>query len=347
LRTKIAETHGDPKNPEATILQLIRMSTEDGPGIRTTIFFKGCPLNCAWCHNPESISPAPELCWVANRCIGCRTCMGVCPEDALALTESGMRIDRSRCTVCGDCAEQCPGTALERLGQKWDINTLAAEAVKDRSYFGASGGGITVSGGEPLVQADFVAAFLHCLRQKGLHTALDTCGLCSRSAFEKVLPHAGMVLFDVKIMDSGAHRRQTGQGNERILENLGFVADYMKSHLYPSRLWIRTPVIPAATDDPANIAAIGAFIARRLGRAVSRWELCAFNNLCRDKYMRLDKDWAFAQTELVTDCHMEQLAEIAENAVGIPDVVCWSGSTRQPQSRPPEEKEHGIPRFSA
>lgn len=232
---------------QATILEIVRMSTEDGPGIRTTVFFKGCTLACSWCHNPESISIKPQICWVGSRCIGCRTCLEVCEKKALTLSETGMQIDRSNCIACGDCATECPGTAMELMGKVWQMEDLVEEVIKDRAYFETSNGGITISGGEPTMQAGFAGAFLKSLRQKGLHTALDTCGQCSREAMDQTLPYAAMVLFDIKLIDPAAHKKFTGYDNKRILDNLLYVADYIRSHVHPSALWIRTPMIPDAT----------------------------------------------------------------------------------------------------
>jgi len=315
-------------NSTATIFEIMRMSTEDGPGIRTTVFFKGCTLNCAWCHNPESISAKPQLQWVGSRCIGCRTCLSVCPENALALSESGMTIDRTRCTGCGDCAGECPGTALEIMGKTWALDDLAAEVLKDRAYFETSGGGITISGGEPTLQAGFAGQFLKALRQKGIHTALDTCGLCRRSALEQVLPYSALVLFDIKLMDPAAHKQFTGHDNRRILENLLYIAEYMRSHVHPSEMWIRTPIIPGATATPENMTAIGEFIATRLKGMVSRWELCAFNNLCRDKYLRLDQPWMFEKEALLTQDFLDEMAQAAKRSGVDPDMVVATGATR-------------------
>lgn len=314
-------------NPEALVLQIIRMSTEDGPGIRTTVFFKGCTLGCAWCHNPESISPKTQVCWIGNRCIGCRTCLDVCPEKVLSMTPEGIVIDRTRCRGCGTCADACPGTALERLGTKWRLDDLVAEVLKDRAYFDASGGGITVSGGEPTMQPEFAAAFLKSLKEKGVHTALDTCGQCGKDALDAILPHAAMILYDLKLFDPETHRRFTGHANERILDNLVHVAGAIRARIPRATLWIRTPIIPGATDSPENIGRIGKFISSLPG-AVSRWELCAFNNLCRDKYRRLDREWMFADAGLLTEGAMNGLAEAARNSGVDPGIVCWSGATK-------------------
>jgi pyruvate formate lyase activating enzyme len=324
---------------QATILEIVRMSTEDGPGIRTTVFFKGCTLNCSWCHNPESISIHPQLCWVGNRCIGCKTCLSVCKENALTLTDTGMKIDRTLCTGCGDCSEECPGTALELMGKQWQMDDLVAEVVKDRAYFETSGGGITISGGEPTMQAGFASLFLKTLRGKGLHTALDTCGQCSRDALEQVLPYAAMVLFDIKLIDRQAHKKLTGHDNQRILDNLLYVADYIRSHVHPSEMWIRTPIIPGATATTENISGIGQFIASHLDGVVQRWELCAFNNLCQDKYHRLDQRWAFADENLLTQSFLDELANTAKQSGVNPDIVFATGATRLEVSETQEKQE--------
>jgi len=326
MTEKVAE------NPEAMILEIQRMSTEDGPGIRTTVFFKGCGLQCSWCHNPESISRKPQLHWIGNRCIGCRSCLEVCPNQALDLRESGMTIDRERCEGCGTCAEECPSTALEIMGKTWRLDDLVAEVVKDRVYFDKSGGGITISGGEPGLQPHFAAAFLKVLKEQGIQTALDTCGLCSRKALEMILPYASLVLFDMKVLDPDQHTRLTGSDNQRILSNLVFTAEFIRSHVHPKSMWIRTPIIPGATDSEENIRAIGAWMAANVAEAVERWELCGFNNLCRDKYSRLGLDWEFETARLMRREDMERLAEVARRSGVDPKIIHWSGSTRLEES---------------
>jgi len=316
------------ENPTATVLEIQRMSTEDGPGIRTTIFFKGCSLKCLWCHNPESISPHPQIHWIANRCIGCQTCLAVCPEGALAVTSDGNRIDRNRCTGCGLCAEECPAGALELLGRTWELDALVGEVMKDRAYFEKSGGGVTLGGGEPTLQAMFNRELLKRFWENGTHTALDTCGMCSRDALEGLLPYSDLVLFDLKEIDPPRHRRFTGTTNEKILENLICVRDGMQSNGRPAQLWIRTPIIPDATATDENIRGIGTFIVANLDGLVSRWELCAFNNLCRDKYLRLDLDWAYKDCELLSRLFMEKMTAVARNSGVDPAIVFWSGSTK-------------------
>ncbi|MFH0998452.1 MAG: hypothetical protein V1844_23600 [Pseudomonadota bacterium] len=178
------------------------------------------------------------------------------------------------------------------------------------------------------MQAAFVAMFLKSLREEGIHTALDTCGLCGTEAIKKLLHYSSLVLYDLKEIETEHHKKFIGEHNDRILENLLIVSEYIRSHLYQTALWIRTPVIPGMTARADNIAGIGRFIAENLGDVVSRWELCAFNNLCRDKYLRLGKDWALRDELLLPTESMEEFARIAEESGINPDIVVWSGSTR-------------------
>lgn len=312
----------------ARILEIQRMSTEDGPGLRTTVFFKGCSLRCRWCHNPESISPHPQVYWIDTRCIGCGTCVEQCPELALNLTPEGVHIGRRLCTGCGECTRACPSTAMELLGRQWALEDLLAEVLKDRAYFLSSGGGITVSGGEPGFQARFVAPFLERLQQVGVHTALDTCGLYHRKVLDRLLAHTALVLYDLKHIDPDKHQALTGHSNQTILDNAVRAAQLLYSSAENRRMWIRTPVIPEATDTVENIQGIGRFIADRLNGAVGRWELCAFNNLCKDKYRRLDLAWPYDACALPDRAHMDRLTEVARTSGVDPAIVQWSGATK-------------------
>jgi pyruvate formate lyase activating enzyme len=310
------------------ILHLQRLSTEDGPGIRTTVFFKGCSLRCAWCHNPESLIPQTQLEWHQERCLDCRTCVASCPYGYLEMSAAGLRIDRQHCPGCGLCAEACPANALEALGKEVSAEEVLKELLKDRAFYEKSGGGVTLSGGEPSLQPDFAEALLRDLKDQGISTALDTCGLCSQRALERLLPHTDLVLYDLKLLDPDRHRQLTGQPNQQILENLLFVQDYIQGQSRPIDLWIRTPLIPGATDAVENLQAIGSFIARHINGSVSRWELCAFNNLCRDKYRRLEMEWAYAQTPLLALEELERCEQTARASGVSPEIVVASRATR-------------------
>jgi len=301
------------------IFNVQRFSTEDGPGIRTTVFMKGCPLRCPWCQNPEGMSPEPELVWYDVRCIGVRECLRACPEGALELTPDGMQIDRERCTSCGRCAEACPTAALEIIGRYWSPSALLMEVERDRPFYEESGGGVTVSGGEPMLQAGFVAEFFKLCHEAGIHTALDTCGYAPWDAFEMVLPYTDLVLYDLKLMDPGRHHALIGGSLELILNNARLIAS-------SKPMWIRTPVIPGYTDEEANIKAIAKFIVDELP-TVERWELLAFNNLCIAKYRRLGRPFALTGAPLMRKGEMEALVRVARS-MGVERVV-WSGLTKE------------------
>jgi pyruvate formate lyase activating enzyme len=305
--------------PTGLTFNLQQFSTEDGPGIRTTVFMKGCPLSCAWCHNPEGRSPHPELVWYDARCIAARECLRVCPEHALALTPRGMLIDRARCTVCGKCADACPSAALEVIGKQWSAEKLVGELLKDRVFFETSGGGITFSGGEPMMQTDFLCEVLPLCKDADLHVALDTCGAVAWERYARVLPWVDLVLLDLKIMDAARHREATGVANDLILENARrFAAEHKP-------LWTRTPIIPGYSADPANIRAIARFIRDALP-TVERWDLLAYTNLGKPKYHRLDVAYALEDAPLLTKTEMESLWRMA---VEIVPVARWSGATRR------------------
>ena len=301
------------------ILNYQRMSTEDGPGLRTTLFVKGCPLKCRWCHNPESISYKKQIEWLAVRCMGCGECVSTCPNKALTATEDGIRINREICVACGNCIEECPTGAIEAKGQEVTVAQAFKELIKDKAYFGADGG-VTLSGGEILSQAKEAAELLKMLKEEGIGTAVDTCGLTSRENIDLVFPYADIFLYDIKLIDSKEHEEFTGVKNEVILDNFLYLAEKVKGT--GKRIWVRTPIIPGATDTDENIRGIARFIKGKY----ERWEMCAFNNLCRDKYDRLYQDWFYKTTELMTDERMDELVAIAQ-AEGL-EQVYRTGATR-------------------
>lgn len=293
------------------------MSTEDGPGLRTTVFVKGCPLSCTWCHNPESIPVKSHVEWLGVRCIGCRTCEKVCPQKGIRLDAAGVHTSES-CDACGTCTAACPTEALELKGADMSVDTLYHTVMKDRSYWGKDGG-VTLSGGEITLQWKEALSLLTRLKEAGVHTAVDTCGLAKREVFEALLPVTDIFLYDLKLFDDEAHRRFTGQSNALIFSNFEWLCDACKET--GTRIWVRTPIIPGATDTDENIRGLATVVQDR----VEKWELCAFNNLCRDKYDRLGKEWDFKAAGLIPKARMEELTALALSC-GAPNTV-WSGAT--------------------
>ena len=310
------------------VFEIQRFSTEDGSGIRTTVFFKQCPLKCIWCHNPESILKKCQLEWFKHKCIGCRTCIEICKQKALSFNEDGLIIDREKCISCGECEDACPSTALHMLGKWWNLDDLVHEIKKDKIYYITSGGGITVSGGEPTSQPDFVLNLLKRCKEDGISTALDTCGYANTNIYEKLLPYIDLVLLDIKEIDSNKHKEYTGVPNDKILENAIWISKYLKEN--SKKMWIRTPIIPKYTATKENIKGIGEFIVKKLDNFPERWDLLSFNRLCVDKYSRLGMDWVLKDESLMTKEEMETFLEIAKKT-GVKNVK-WSGLTKKHES---------------
>lgn len=299
------------------VLDIQRMSTEDGPGLRTTVFLKGCPLACTWCHNPESISPKSHVEWKGILCIGCGICAKVCPKHGITFDEDGVHTAEF-CEACGTCTRECPTQALELKGVNYTVEDLYRVVVKDRAFWGKDGG-VTVSGGEATLQWQDVLALFQKLKEAGVHTALDTCGFNKRDVFEALLPYTDIFLYDLKLFDDDEHIRFTGQSNKVIFENFHWLVEN------DARIWVRTPIIPGATDTDENIRGLAGIVRDR----VEKWELCAFNNLCQDKYDRLGKEWDFKGVGLMQKERMEELTRIAhENGSS---VAVWSGATALPK----------------
>jgi len=233
------------------VLDLKRLSVHDGPGLRTTAFLKGCPLNCRWCHNPESVSPEPEIGFAKRKCIGCGKCAQVCPTGAHLFRDGVHLLDRARCTACGRCVVACLPGALEYYGRELSAAEVAAAVLEDRTFYATSGGGCTLSGGEPLWQAEFCAAVFRLLRPEGIHCAVDTSGAVPWASFEIVLPHTDLFLYDVKHTDDQLHREHTGSPARPILDNLRRLSECGVP------IEIRIPTIPGFNTDEASMAAIG------------------------------------------------------------------------------------------
>ncbi|MGB2963531.1 MAG: glycyl-radical enzyme activating protein [Anaerolineales bacterium] len=263
------------------IFDFKRFSINDGPGIRTTVFLKGCPLSCAWCHNPESQQFSPELIIRPERCIGCGACLDVCPEGAISTSNNLYFTDRQLCKVCGACVEICFSEAREIIGREMTADEVIKEVLQDQAFFDQSGGGVTFSGGEPLYQPDFLEALLKISKKNKLHTTLDTCGYAHRDVFLRLLPDIDLVLYDVKIIDDRLHQQYTGVSNNQVKENLSSLV--MNDQI----VIIRYPVLPGINDSEEQIRKLGEYI-KGLKRKI-RVDLLPYHELSRDKYRRLGR----------------------------------------------------------
>lgn len=262
------------------IFDVKRYSINDGPGIRVTIFFKGCPLHCLWCHNPESISPRIQKMYMAEKCIGCKACVDACPEKACTLTPKGVVTDTSACTLCGICADVCPTRATEMSGKITDITEILEIVEKERIFFDQSGGGVTISGGEPLMQADFLITLLDALGARSIHRTVDTTGLAKTETLLEVAKRTDHFLYDLKMMDSKSHKKWTGVENSLILTNLKALAKTGVS------IEIRLPLVKGVNDSRENIQQTAAFIASLAGE-VKKVNLLPYHYVMAAKYQKL------------------------------------------------------------
>ena len=258
---------------KAVISDLKHFAVHDGDGIRTTVFFKGCPLKCVWCHNPEGIGFKPELAYHENKCIGCMECAAVCPTGAHG-TGDLHEFDREKCIGCGACEEACLGGALKFYGRSVTVEELLPSLLEDKAFYDNSGGGVTLSGGECLMQADFCTELLRALKEKGIHTAVDTCGFVSRESLDKVIPYTDIFLYDLKAFDEDCHIRCTGQSNRVILENIRYLDSLGK------KCEIRIPFVPGFNDD--QMEKLAAFV-RELHN-VTKVKVLAYHNYAGSKY---------------------------------------------------------------
>ena len=288
--------------PTALLADIRRLTLHDGPGVRDTVFLKGCPLHCRWCHNPESISAERQLLFRDNLCRHCGACVPVCPTGAHAFHKGRHSFDRSLCSDCGNCAEACLSGALTLCGREVTAETVFAEVVKERDFFIQSGGGVTLSGGEPLLYPDFTAEVFRLLRSNGIHTALDTCGMVNFAAFERVFPFTDLILYDIKGMDPEKHRSNTGWDNTAILENLRRLGHWTVP------VEIRMPVIPGCNDEDSEFAAAGRFFAEL--PMVQSIRLLAYHSMARDKYRMCGRPDTMPDVAPPSSERLSRLAEI-------------------------------------
>lgn len=287
---------------EGVVFNIQRYSVHDGPGIRTIPFLKGCPLSCLWCSNPESQSPKPEIMYQEDRCIRCGKCVAACKQGALSRENPGF-VDRTHCIGCGACAAVCPTDALVLKGEKMTVWEVMQILQKDAITYRRSGGGITLSGGEPLLQHDFSLNLLHACHEKGWHTAMETTGFASKSIVEKVMPHVDLALLDIKSVDPAIHKQCTGVDNRRILENLIRI-----SHL--TETVVRVPVIPGVNADPEHMEEIVRF-AKYMNK-IDKIHILAYHSYGRNKYSLLGREYPMGDTPNLKPEDMEPFKKIVQ-----------------------------------
>ncbi|MGA2622860.1 MAG: glycyl-radical enzyme activating protein [Bacteroidota bacterium] len=272
-----------------TIFNIQRFSVNDGPGIRTTVFLKGCPLHCVWCHNPESISPEKELMLHGDRCIRCGDCVAVCEQHAVRPDDGGFVTDREKCIQCGRCLEVCYAEARVLMGKEVTADEVMTEIVKDTVFFDQSSGGATFSGGEPLLQHQFLISLLEACKGKSIHTAVDTSGYTSTDILREVSRFVDLFLYDVKTLDEAVHQTFTGISNLRILDNLRLLIDWGKNVI------VRVPIIPGINDNSEELRRIGVFVGSL--KNIQEIHLLPYHRSGTEKYRRLGREYPLGEVQ--------------------------------------------------
>ena len=286
------------------IFDIKKYAIHDGHGIRTTIFFKGCPLSCRWCHNPESISGATQRLYREERCIGCLECISACLNDAISAGENKLKWEAANCVYCKTCARRCPAEAVEFIGKTMSVEDVVAEISKDTLFYDESSGGVTFSGGEPLMQPSFLTGLLKACGDLDLHRAVDTCGYADTRTLLKVASHVDLFLYDLKHMDPEKHCRYTGVSNEMILANLKCLSRQ------GAKIIIRLPVIPGINNDRKNIERTGAFLSPLAG--VNQVNILPYHRTAAAKYKNLGLPYYIADIERPARDDLESIARQLE-----------------------------------
>jgi pyruvate formate lyase activating enzyme len=289
---------------QGLIFDIRKFSLHDGPGIRTTVFFKGCPLSCWWCHNPESQSAGREVMLWEARCVRCGECAKACPIEAIDAEEGRFVTDREVCIVCQQCMDACASEARALVGEKFTVDQVMEQIERDVAFFEESGGGVTFSGGEPMVQRSFLRELLMACKAKEIHTAVDTSGYTPWEALHSIMPYTDLFLYDIKLFEDSRHRHYTGVPNGLILHNLQALANH------GARIWVRVPVIPGINDDAENLEAIAQFVSGL--PAVERIDLLPYHGSAAGKYARLGKEYLMPETSTPTADRMTEISGLME-----------------------------------
>jgi pyruvate formate lyase activating enzyme len=295
------------------VFDVKRFAIHDGSGIRTSVFLKGCPLSCRWCHNPESQRAGPEIFFDVASCVGCGACVSACPKGAVALRGGVAWTDRDACPGCGRCAAACPAQARAVVGRRWGLDELLSEIDRDVLFYDQSGGGVTLSGGEPLAQAEFSLAILEACRARRIHTAVDTCGYGPAEVVEAFADFTDLFLYDLKVMDGARHEAETGVANDQILANARLL------DALGARMWVRVPLIPGLNDDVENLAAIGRFV--RDLRSVEAVQVLPYHRAGEAKLKRLGRTKALPIVLGAGPQEVERAAEGLRRETGKPVTV--------------------------
>jgi len=301
----------------ARIVNIQRCSTEDGPGLRTALFLKGCSMRCAWCHNPEGLTDLFQVMWIESKCQRCCRCIEVCPNKAITAKKAGVHTDPKRCALCGVCVDACLNNAREIFGRNITVGQALETVKRDRIFYAKSGGGVTISGGEACLQWEFAREFFKGCKAEKIHTALDTCGFVKPENLKSVLAYSDLVLYDLKIVDPEIHKKCTGVDPALVFRNVHLISDLAIP------MWIRIPIIPGYTDSPDNIAGLGAII--KALSTVERVDLLPYHRLGEAKYKglgltyRLEEGLASPSSET-----MQALRDIIATTVNKNIVVTWS-----------------------